>query len=77
MKVEKGQWFWLPSGRVGEVCALVYGSVQTSDEAMSSPEVELRILDGDAAMGPVALTVSMAFLLKHTKRVVVAPPISV
>lgn len=66
--VSKGQWFRLPSGKVVEVCGT---------KGPRHVEVVLRYLDDDGAMAPGEFQLSLEFLLKHGKRVVVAPPVLV
>lgn len=80
MTVEKGQWYRFPNGRVVEVLLVTEVRAPLRD-GDSKPrlvtEVRVSVLDTDGAMTNVKYDFALAFLLNHTERVRVAPPILV
>ena len=80
MTAKKGNWYRMPSGQTAEVCGLkeVLQPVQDGDtKPMFVTEVTLRYLNTDGAMAAGEFYLKLNFLLKHGKRVHVAPPILV
>ena len=80
MTVKKGDWYRMPSGQTAEVCSQqeVLQPMQDGDtKPMFVTEVTLRYLNTDGAMAAGEFYLKLTFLLKHGKRVNVAPPIVV
>ena len=80
MTAAKGPWYRMPSGQTAEVCCQqeVLQPMQDGDtKPMFVTEVTLRYLNTDGAMSAGEFYLKLNFLLKHGKRVNVAPPISV
>lgn len=80
MTVKKGDWYRMPLGQTAEVCGVqeVRQPMQDGDtKPMFVTEVTLRYLNTDGAMAAGEFHLKLNFLLKHGRRVNVAPPILV
>lgn len=60
VKLSRGDWLTLPSGRTVQVCRIV---------GESRPEVSLRYLDEDGVMATGDFIVTLAWLLTNGKKV--------
>lgn len=60
IKVIKGQWLRLPSGRLVQVCKII---------GDHNPQVSLRYLDDDGVMATGDFLVLLTWLVVHARRV--------